>query len=53
MDLSRFSHFDFDRLGTKDKNNIEDSIYDVRATFKTTLVIKFYMRELRKSEILV
>ena len=52
--LSNFSHIDFDKLGSEDKNNIEEDIYDMMATFKTTpldianLFLKLYMRELRK-----
>ena len=39
IDLSGFQHIDFDKLGNGDKNNIEEAIYDMMATFKTPLEI--------------
>lgn len=35
-DLSSFTHVYFDKLGSIDKNKVEESIYDMMATFKTT-----------------
>lgn len=34
--LSRFTHVDFDNLGSVDKNKVEESIYEMMTTFKST-----------------
>lgn len=34
--LSSFSHIYFDKFGSEDKHNLEEDIYDMMATFKTT-----------------
>ena len=34
VDLSGFTHVDFDKLGKFDKNKVEEAIYDMRATLK-------------------
>ena len=36
VELSGFLHVDFDKLGSGDKNNIEEAFYDMMTTFKTT-----------------
>lgn len=35
-DLSGFSHIDFDKLGSVDKNNVEEAIYDMMVMFNST-----------------
>ena len=34
--LLRFTHVEFDKLGKLDMNEVEESIYKMMATFKTT-----------------
>lgn len=35
-DLSGFTHVDFDKLGSVDKNKVEEALYEMMATFKST-----------------
>ena len=41
-DLLGFQHVNFDKLGSGDKNNIEEAIYDMMTTFKTTTLDIFH-----------
>ena len=34
--LSKFTHVDFDNIGSVDKNKVEESIYDMMTAFKST-----------------
>ena len=37
VDLSSFTHIEFDKLGKVDQNTVEEAIYVMMATFKSTL----------------
>lgn len=34
--MSGFTHVDFDKLGSVDKNKVEEAIYEMMAKFKST-----------------
>ena len=36
VDLSSFTHIEFDKLGKVDQNKVEEAIYDTMDTFKST-----------------
>lgn len=36
LDLSGFTHVDFDKIGSVDKSKVEEAIYEMMSTFKST-----------------
>ena len=38
VDLSGFIHIDFDKIGSEDKNKVEEAIHNIMETIKSMLI---------------